>query len=69
MEKYKPSGGKKNNHQIPNLTTLADALESPESSPEKFKEFISASSRTTNDEKRRTKIFRWLCKAIELEKI
>ena len=68
LSKYKPSSGI-NKNAIVNLTALAEALESEGNAPKKFSDFVSASSRTTNDVKRRTTIFQWICKALELEKI
>jgi hypothetical protein len=71
LAKYEPAADVKHKREgtIANLTTLAEALEEFESAPSKLKDFTLASARTTNDAKRRTKIFEWLCKAIELEKI
>jgi hypothetical protein len=67
LEKYEPKQA--GNNAVPNLTALAQALEEPETAPARFREFISASARTTNDAKRRTTIFQWLCRAIESEKL
>jgi hypothetical protein len=69
MDKYRPKEKKPSENAVVNLTILAEALEGPEAAPQKFKEFIFASTRTTNDAKRRTAIFKWLCRAIELEKL
>lgn len=66
--KYKPTSNISKN-AIVNLSALADALDNEENAPKKFSEFILASGRTTNDVKRRTTIFQWICKAVELEKI
>lgn len=70
VQKYAPAQAKPTREStIANLTALAESLEEPENSPSKFKDFILASARTTNDSKRRTTIFQWLCKAINLESI
>lgn len=70
LEKYKPAGHpKKRDTIITNLSSLADSLEDHENVSGKFNDFVLASTKTTNDVNRRTVIFKWLCKAIELEKI
>lgn len=71
VELYAAGGRSKPTREtaIGNLTALSEALEEPETSPKKFEDFILASARTTNDAKRRAKIFECLCKAIALETI
>ena len=70
LYQYKPARHPaKRDSIIANLSILADVLENPESESEKFKDFVFASAKTTNDAKRRSSIFNWLCRAIELEKI
>ena len=71
MEKYTAAGltTPMRENKIANLSALAEALEEPEQAPAKFESFILASAKTTNDSKRRTTIFEWLCRAIDLEKI
>ena len=48
-----------------NLTLLAQVLESPEDTEEKFKEFVSATSSYTHYKDKREQRFKWLCKALE----
>lgn len=69
-DKYESVGrSNKRENIVTNLTTLAEALEEPEMAGQKYKDFILASVKTTNDARRRTIIFRWLCRALELEMI
>lgn len=48
-----------------NLTLLAQVLETPEDTEEKFKEFVSATSSYTHYKDKREQRFKWLCKALE----
>ena len=54
---------------LPNLTALAEALEDPENCAPKFKDFVTASLKTTNEKTRRETIFSWFCKALELQSL
>lgn len=69
LDKYRPEVKRQNENVVFNLTILSDVLENPELAPEKFREFVAASSGTTNAVRRRTIIFQMLCKAIELENL
>jgi hypothetical protein len=50
---------------MPNLSLLAAALDDPKTCGAKFKKFVAASLKTTNEKSRREIIFRWVCKALE----
>ena len=50
---------------ITNLTLLAQVLENPEDTDEKFKEFVSATSSYTHYGEKREQRFKWFCKALE----
>ncbi len=69
LDKYLPEGHGIHDNAQTNLSILADALENEENAPKKFQDFIQASARTTNDVKRRIVIFKFICKAINLERI
>jgi len=69
LNKYSPEGKQQHDNAVVNLTILSDILEDPEIASDKFRDFVLASTRTTNDVKRRTTIFKMFCKAIELETI
>ncbi|MBN8582649.1 MAG: DUF262 domain-containing protein [Anaerolineae bacterium] len=67
--KYEPTNQNIHPNAQTNLSALADALENEDNAPKKFQDFVEASARTTNDVRRRSVIFKLICKAIELEKI
>lgn len=48
---------------LSNLTALAEALDS-EKPPQKYKNFVVASTGTTNEASRRKSRFQWICKAL-----
>lgn len=70
QEVYKFSNREvKRNEIIVNLSRLAAAIDTPEDAPTRFQTFVEASAKTTNEASRRKTIFKWICRAIEEEKV
>lgn len=52
---------------VSNLSILAESLNDPSTADEGVREFIAATSRTTNEINRRSIVFKWLYNALTLK--